>query len=123
YVKKKNRRLFWRRISLLTLTMLTALLTLYGSLRLYAQITGAPSLSVPKASVFLDNNDHQIGDKFTAERRYWVGLDEISPFVLDAVIATEDRNFYEHHGFDFKRIAGAILKDVKTRRKAEGASS
>ena len=123
YVKKKKRRIFWRRISLLTLTMLTAMLTLYGSLRLYAQITGAPSLSVPKASVFLDNNDHQIGDKFTAERRYWVGLDEISPFVLDAVIATEDRNFYEHHGFDYKRIAGAVLKDVKTRRKAEGASS
>jgi penicillin-binding protein 2D len=123
YVKKKKRRIFWRKISLLTLTMLTAMLTLFGSLRLYAQIAGAPSLSVPKASVFLDNNDHQIGDKFTAERRYWVGLDEISPFVLDAVIATEDRNFYKHHGFDYKRIAGAVLKDVKTRRKAEGASS
>ena len=123
YVKKKKRRVFWRRISLLTLTMLTAMLTLYGSLRLYAQITGAPSLSVPKASVFLDNNDRQIGDKFTAERRYWVGLDEISPFIIDAVIATEDRNFYKHHGFDYKRIAGAVLKDVKTRRKAEGASS
>ncbi|WP_172371282.1 transglycosylase domain-containing protein [Sporosarcina jiandibaonis] len=123
YVKNKKRRMFWRRILLLTLTMLTAMLTLYGSLRLYAQIAGAPSLIVPTASVFLDNNDRQIGDKFTAERRYWVGLDEISPFLLDAVIATEDRNFYEHHGFDYKRIAGAVLKDVKTRRKAEGASS
>ncbi len=40
--------------------------------------------------------EHQIGDKFTAERRYWVGLDEISPFLIDAVIATEDRNFYKH---------------------------
>ena len=123
YVKKKKRRMFWRRVSLLTLTMLTAMLTLYGSLRLYAQIAGAPSLSVPKASVFLDNQDHQIGDRFSAERRYWVGLEDISPFLLDAVIATEDRNFYKHHGFDFKRIGGAILKDVKTRSKAEGASS
>lgn len=123
YVKKKKRQDFWRRVSLLTLTALTAALTLFGALRLYAQITGAPSLSVPKASIFLDESGHQIGDKFSAERRYWVNLDEISPFLLDAIIATEDKNFYSHGGFDYKRIAGAVLKDVKTRRKAEGAST
>ncbi|WP_262174428.1 transglycosylase domain-containing protein [Saccharococcus sp. Marseille-Q5394] len=123
YIKKKKRRNFFRRIALLIVTALTAFFTMFLALRLYAQITGAPSLSVPKASVFLDKNGRQIGDKFSAERRYWVSLDEISPFLLDAVIATEDRNFYEHNGFDYKRIAGAVLKDVKTMRKAEGASS
>ncbi|MFS0690521.1 PBP1A family penicillin-binding protein [Sporosarcina sp. 179-K 8C2 HS] len=123
YIKKKKRKNFTRRIGLLIVTALTAFFTMFLCLRLYAQITGAPSLSVPKASVFLDKNGRQIGDKFSAERRYWVGLDEISPFLIDAVIATEDRNFYEHNGFDYKRIAGAVLKDVKTMRKAEGASS
>ena len=116
YVKKKKRRTVFRRFSLLTLTMLTATLTIIRSLRLYAQITGAPSLSVPKASVFLDKEGNQIGDQFSAERRYWVGLDEISPFLIDAVIATEDKKFYSHNGFDYKRIAGAVLKDVKTRK-------
>ena len=123
YVKKKKRRAFWRRTSLLTLTVLTAALTLFGALRLYAQITGAPSLSVPKSSVFLDQDGKKIGDKFSAERRYWVSIDEISPFLVDAVIATEDKSFYDHNGFDYKRIAGALLKDVKTLRKAEGAST
>lgn len=123
YVKQKKRRAFWRRTSLITLTLLTAVLTLFGALRLYAQITGAPSLSVPKASVFLDEDGKQIGDKFSAERRYWVSLDEISPLLVDAVIATEDKNFYKHNGFDYKRIAGALLKDVKTMRMAEGAST
>lgn len=123
YIKKKKRRNFFRRIALLIVTAATAFFTMFLCLRLYAQITGAPSLSVPKASVFLDKNGRQIGDKFSAERRYWVELDEISPFLLDAVIATEDRNFYNHHGFDYKRIAGAVLKDLKTMRKAEGASS
>lgn len=123
YIKKKKRRNFFRRIALLLVTAATAFFTMFLCLRLYAQITGAPSLSVPKASVFLDKNGRQIGDKFSAERRYWVELDEISPFLLDAVIATEDRNFYNHHGFDYKRIAGAVLKDLKTMRKAEGASS
>lgn len=123
YIKKKKRQNFVRRIALLIVTALTALFTMFLCLRLYAQITGAPSLSVPKASVFLDKNGKQIGDKFSAERRYWVNLDEISPFLIDAVIATEDQNFYEHSGFDYKRIAGAVLKDIKTMRKAEGASS
>ncbi|WP_432363595.1 transglycosylase domain-containing protein [Sporosarcina sp. UB5] len=123
YRKKKKRYNVIRRIALLTVTAVTALFTMFLCLRLYAQITGAPSLIVPKASVFLDKNGRQIGDKFSAERRYWVSLDEVSPFLIDAVIATEDRNFYEHNGFDYKRIAGAILKDVKTMRKAEGASS
>lgn len=123
YVKKKRKRLVRRRFLLLSITALTAALTLFGALQLYAQIAGAPSLSVPKASVFLDSDGKQIGDRFSAERRYWISLDEISPFLKDAVIATEDKNFYKHNGFDYRRIAGAVLKDVKTRRKAEGAST
>lgn len=123
YVKKKRRRMILRRLSLVTLTVLTAALTIFFSLRLYAQITGAPSLSVPKASVFLDKDGKQIGDYFSAERRYWVSLDDMSPFLIDAVIATEDKNFYNHNGFDYKRIAGAVLKDIKSMRKAEGAST
>lgn len=123
YVKQKRRRKFWKKLSLITLTAITAGLTCIGGLFLYAQITGAPSLSVPKASVFLDHNGKQIGDHFTAERRYWVELDEISPFLQDAVIATEDRNFYKHNGFDYKRIAGALLKDIKAGGKVEGAST
>ncbi|MER2088515.1 MAG: PBP1A family penicillin-binding protein [Sporosarcina sp.] len=123
YVKNKKRRSTLRRLMLLTVTMTMAVLTVFLSLRLYAQITGAPSLSVPKASVFLDKNGKQIGDRFSAERRYWVSLDEMSPFLIDAVIATEDKNFYKHNGFDYRRIAGALLKDVKSGRKVEGAST
>lgn len=123
YVKKKRKRLFLRRFVLFMTTALTALLTLYGGLLLYAQMTGAPSLSVPKASVFLDEDGENIGDYFAAERRYWVELEEVSPFLIDAVVATEDRNFYKHNGFDYKRIAGALLKDIKNRSKVEGAST
>jgi 1A family penicillin-binding protein len=123
YVKQKKRRTTLRRLLLLSVTMIMAALTIFLSLRLYAQITGAPSLSVPKASVFLDKDGKQIGDRFSAERRYWVDLDDMSPFLIDAVIATEDKNFYSHNGFDYRRIAGALLKDAKSGRKVEGAST
>lgn len=47
--------------------------------------------------------------EFKWANRKWVKLDEISPHVIDALIATEDRRFYQHHGIDFRRTAGAML--------------
>lgn len=93
------------------------------SLRIYAQVAGAPPLTVPKATIFLDSNDQQIGDYFTDERRYWVDLEEISPYLLEATVAVEDKDFYEHNGFDFSRIAGAIIADIKAGSKVQGAST
>ena len=45
--------------------------------------------------------------------RQWVRLGEISPHVIDALIATEDRRFYSHHGIDFRRIASALLATLR----------
>jgi penicillin-binding protein 1A len=44
--------------------------------------------------------------------RSWVALDKIAPSVVNALIATEDRRFYEHHGIDFRRTAGAVLNTL-----------
>jgi len=41
--------------------------------------------------------------------RTWVPLDKIAPNVVNALIATEDHRFYEHHGIDFRRLIGAVL--------------
>lgn len=123
YRKVKKKKKLWQRFGLLAITAVVAIATILLSLRIYAQIAGAPSLSVPKASIFLDANGKQIGDRFSDQRRYWVSLDEISPLLIDAFIAVEDQKFYDHNGFDYKRIAGAILKDIKTRSMAEGAST
>ncbi|GKV69108.1 penicillin-binding protein 2D [Sporosarcina sp. NCCP-2716] len=123
FVKKNRRRARFRFAGLLMITACTAVVTVLVCLRVYAQIAGPPSLSVPEASIFVDRNERQIGDRFSGERRYWVGLDDMSPFLVDAFVAVEDKNFYRHGGFDYKRIGGAVLKDVKARRKVEGAST
>src|SRR5262245_23460641 len=39
------------------------------------------------------------------EQRIEVPLDQISPLMIKALIATEDQRFYEHGGFDLRRIA------------------
>jgi penicillin-binding protein 1A len=39
-------------------------------------------------------------DKYFIENRKWVGYENISPHVIDALIATEDHRFYNHWGID-----------------------
>ena len=50
-----------------------------------------------------------------------VRLSQVSPHVISALIATEDRRFYEHHGVDFTRIAGAMVANLKG--DAQGGST
>lgn len=47
--------------------------------------------------------------EFKPVNREWVTLSQISPHVVDALIATEDHRFYEHHGIDLQRLAAAAL--------------
>jgi penicillin-binding protein 1A len=50
---------------------------------------------------------------FKRANRDWVPLKDISPNVLAALIATEDRRFFQHHGFDFRRTAAALVHTAK----------
>lgn len=53
----------------------------------------------------------------------YVKLEEISDYLKKAIIAVEDRHFYEHHGFDYLRIGKAILDNLKTLSRRYGAST
>lgn len=56
-------------------------------------------------------------------RRYdWVTLDEVSPALVDAVIAGEDRRFHEHHGIDWRGVLAAA-RDTLLRHRRRGAST
>lgn len=44
---------------------------------------------------------------FKRSNREWVSLDHVSPYVTQALIATEDHRFYEHHGIDWRRTLAA----------------
>src|SRR5687767_9811004 len=51
--------------------------------------------------------------EFKRLNREWVALDKIAPSVIDALIATEDQRFFEHHGIDAKRTIAALVNTVK----------
>ncbi len=44
------------------------------------------------------------------ENRIWLDLDDMSPYLAKAFIAIEDERFNEHHGVDWKRVGGVILR-------------
>jgi penicillin-binding protein 1A len=61
--------------------------------------------------------------EFFVEKRVPVALDEIPVHLRQAVIATEDRRFYEHAGLDWRGIARAIVKDIQAGGFKEGGST
>src|SRR5438105_4999084 len=50
-------------------------------------------------------------------------LSQISPHLVQATIAVEDRGFYTHHGVDFKRIVAATIANLTHQRIEQGAST
>ncbi len=58
-----------------------------------------------------------------AGRRTEVRLDRISPHLINATIATEDRNFYSHPGFDPYAVARAVYYNLTEGRIVSGAST
>ncbi|RIA11058.1 monofunctional biosynthetic peptidoglycan transglycosylase [Flavobacteriaceae bacterium MAR_2010_72] len=61
-------------------------------------------------------------DKEVVWKHDWVSLDNISINLQKAVIASEDQNFLNHHGFDFEAIKKAMDNNQKGRR-IKGAST
>lgn len=53
----------------------------------------------------------------------WVSLNDISPYLVDAVIATEDKDFLKHKGFSPTRTVGAALNEVFHFRSTFGGST
>jgi len=52
----------------------------------------------------------------------WVDLEEISPNMVLAVVASEDNRFLEHHGFDLKALREAMEHNEKGGRKRGGST-
>jgi monofunctional biosynthetic peptidoglycan transglycosylase len=55
-------------------------------------------------------------------RKDWTPLEDISPHLVEAVIAAEDQQFFQHRGFDWESIVDAFAVNMQGRRKL-GAST
>lgn len=111
-----------RRGVALTLAAIPALLLLY----VLVLIPFTPSIhdllkaKTAKPSVLMSVDGQELA-AFTRANRDWVKLEDISPNVVAALIATEDHRFYDHHGMDFKRTVSSVLLTL-TGRKQGGST-
>ncbi len=56
--------------------------------------------------------DGQVIGEFATERRVVIGYDDMSPFLRNAIIATEDADFEQHFGLSATRILVTLVNDV-----------
>ncbi|HEV8268077.1 MAG TPA: transglycosylase domain-containing protein, partial [Thermoanaerobaculia bacterium] len=57
------------------------------------------------------------------EDRTFVSLDRVPKVLVDAILATEDRDFFSHSGLSFRRLGGAFVQGVFRRRGFRGTST
>ena len=65
---------------------------------------------------------HELRVDPNARKLEWVKLEDISPALLKAVIHSEDKRFYEHHGVDWKALSSSAIGNLFLNKK-RGAST
>lgn len=91
------------------------------ALYLYAYITPKIDINSNNSIVFYDNEGKNFFENSSESK--WAAISDISKYVIDATVATEDKNFYIHKGFDFLRIAKAFYINFKNGNISQGAST
>lgn len=117
---RRGWRLFFK-ISLITAVL--GLCTLAGTL-IYLANTPLPTADSDHNSQLVDASGQTIATFSSGvKNRTSVKLDQISPYLVKATLAVEDRNFYHHIGFDVKGMARAVLVNIEHLDTVQGAST
>ena len=74
-------------------------------------------------SVVYDVNGVKLATLTNNQGRIFDDSEEIAPVMKEAVVAIEDRRFYEHRGVDFQGIARAVVGDITSGSAQQGAST
>ena len=115
-----NMRLLKKSIRLFCILCVVGLFIVFG-LYLYAYLS--PKLDIKNANQFYIYDDKENLVYQGSGNNDWVSLDEISPNLINAVLSTEDKKFYKHHGFDYLRIVKAMYTNIVSGSIVQGAST
>lgn len=112
---KKNKK----KIILLSLLPLILFISVHIVVFVYAYITPKLEINKSKSYYLYDTKNELVFN----DDKDWVSLQEISPYLIEATLSTEDKHFYKHIGFDYLRISKAIINNIIKGDKSEGAST
>jgi len=77
----------------------------------------------PRLITKIYDKDSLLAHEFFVEKRIWTPIDSIPDVVKNAVIATEDRKFWNHWGMNPFSIPSAVIESFRTGNRMRGASS
>jgi len=104
------------------------LIILMGIIILKLLTRGLPTLELlesyeQKLSTKLYSQDNRLLKELYFVKRTFTPLDSVPPNMIHAVLATEDREFFDHWGFNSKRFLKAMMVDLIALRYKQGAST
>lgn len=109
------------------LTVLAGVSTVFGMMMAVASelpnLEDREQYKVARASIMYDRTGREITRLRNNENRIIVATDQIAPVMKQAVVAIEDRRFYDHRGVDFRGIGRAVVADVSGMGARQGAST
>ena len=77
----------------------------------------------PELATKIYSQDGVVIKELYTQKRIYVPLEEIPPFLVQAVLATEDHIFYKHWGINVKRFMYVMLINISHMRYQQGAST
>ena len=110
-----------KKIRRLILLFILLLLISFSGIFIYIKL--APKITINSANkiTFYDSANSVF---FTGSGdNEWANIDDISSYLVDSTIYTEDKNFYKHFGFDFFRICSALYNNIISHSTSQGAST
>ncbi|HEY7606247.1 MAG TPA: transglycosylase domain-containing protein [Actinomycetes bacterium] len=98
--------------------------TVVGLIYAFARVPLPSEIPTAQTIVFLDaTGRHEIGTLSVQENRRVVKLDKIPEHTRQAVLAAEDRDYYEHGAISWRGLARATAANLLRRRISEGGST
>jgi len=110
-------------LSLVLAAGLTGLAYYRHLVQVLPEPTVAAMRSAPQSSRILDRNGELLFEIYGDVKRRPVALDQIPQPLQAATIAIEDKDFYDHSGFDLSGILRAFWVNLKNREIKQGAST
>ena len=104
---------------------IVALFLFITGIRLFADLPKTEELQNPKTNLATEiySSDMKVIGKYYAENRTNVRFEELSPNLVNALIATEDARFYDHSGVDFRALGRAMVGALIGKSSSGGGST
>ena len=128
-IKKKWYQPTWKKFFLLILIIILAAGAAVGSW-VYSIIKEAPEIDtsqiynlLTETTIIYDGDGKKLDTVFSGENRYTVRYKDMPEDLVNAFVALEDKTFWEHHGFNYVRIIGAIKNSLTSGGQVSGTST